>query len=58
MVVALKLKYCQITLNIAFQHFLNSVGGGKTSLSGGKMAEWWLGSTTPDQCGQNPEVGD
>ena len=19
-----------------------------------KMAEWWLGLTTPDQCGQNP----
>ena len=35
-VVALKLKYCQITLNIAFQHFLHSVSGGKTSLSGGK----------------------
>ena len=20
------------------------------------MAEWWLGPTTPDQCGQNPGI--
>ena len=30
---------------------LHSVSGGKTSL---KMADWWLGLTTPNQCGENP----
>ena len=34
-VVELQLKYCQIALNIAFQHFLPFVSGDKTSLSGG-----------------------
>ena len=55
MVVALQLKYCKIALNIAFQHFLLSVSGGKStpSLVVVKIAEW-LEPTTPDQCGQNP----
>ena len=36
---------------------LFSLSGGKNRLfnsSGDKKAEWWLGPTTPDQCGQNP----
>ena len=39
-----------------FQHFFTSVSGGKTSLSGGKITEWWLEPITPDQCGENPEM--
>ena len=33
-------------LNIALQQFLPSVRGGKTSLRGGKITEWWLEPTT------------
>ncbi len=36
LVVTIELKHCQNALNIAFQHFLLSVSGGKSSLSGGK----------------------
>ena len=30
------------------------MSGGKTCLSGGKKAEWWLRPTTSNQCGQSP----
>ena len=36
--------------------FLLFMSGGKNSSSGDKEAEWWLGPTTPDQCGQNPAI--
>ena len=33
---------------------LFAVSSGKIDRVVVKMAEWWLGPTTPDQCGQNP----
>ena len=43
-------------INIAFQHYYSLWVAVKIAWVVVKVAEWWLGSTIPDQCGQNPDV--
>ena len=54
-VVKFELKYYQIALNIAFQHFYPLWVVVKQAWVVVKIAKWWLEPTTPDQCGENPD---